>query len=60
MSEYLPDKPFFRPDEVAKYLSVSRATIYRWIDEGRLQSVRIGEKVVRVRRESVLQLVREN
>ena len=60
MTEYLPDKPFFRPDEVAKYFSVSRATVYRWIDEGRLQSVRIGEKVVRVRRESVLRLVREN
>ena len=41
MTEYLPDKPFFRPDEVAKYFSVSKSTVYRWIDEGRLQSVKV-------------------
>ena len=36
------------PDEVAKYFSLSVKTIYRWIDEGRLDAIKIGDKTLRI------------
>lgn len=48
----LPNKELLRPDEVAEYFSVSRSTIYLWIDHGIL----IAEKyrgTVRIPREAV-------
>ena len=54
MSE-LPNKELLRPDEVAKYLSVSRKTIYLWIDTGKLDAVRIS-RLIRIPRKSVLDL----
>jgi excisionase family DNA binding protein len=41
----LPDKPLLRPDEVAKFWSVSVKTIYRWIDTGIIQAVKKGGTV---------------
>ncbi len=49
----LPDKALLRPDEVAIYFSVSVSTIYRWIDTGELDAVKIGRGSVRIPRESV-------
>jgi excisionase family DNA binding protein len=50
----LPDKDFFTPKEAAKYLGVSRPTIYRWIEEGTLEGVfRIGDKLLRIPQEAV-------
>jgi len=46
----LPDKSLLRPDEVAKFWSVSVKTIYRWIDLGILPGVKKGG-AVRVPRE---------
>ncbi|OPY05430.1 helix-turn-helix transcriptional regulator [Syntrophorhabdus aromaticivorans] len=60
MTEYLPDKPFFRVDEVAKYFSVSKSSVYRWIDEGRLQSVKVAGSTVRIRRADILEAEKEN
>ena len=37
----LPDKRFFRPDEVAAILAFSRRTVYRMIRQGRLPSIRL-------------------
>jgi excisionase family DNA binding protein len=35
-------KRFYRPDEVALLLALSRRTIYRMIRDGRLPSVKLG------------------
>ena len=37
-----PSKKFFRPDEVAQFLALSRRTIYRMMRDGRLPSFRPG------------------
>lgn len=46
----LPEKELLRPDEVAKFWSVSVKTIYRWIDLGIIPGVKKGG-TVRVPRE---------
>lgn len=52
----LPEKELLRPDEVAKYFSVSLRTVYDWIDSGRIDAVRIaGAKLLRIRRETVIE-----
>jgi len=55
-----PDKPYFRPDELARLFDVSRSTVYRWIEEGRLPSVKIAGSTVRIEREAVLKIIEEN
>jgi excisionase family DNA binding protein len=47
---YLPAKALLRPDEVARFWSVSTKTIYRWIDMGILDAVKMGG-TIRVPRE---------
>ncbi|MBX3302689.1 MAG: helix-turn-helix domain-containing protein [Nitrospira sp.] len=46
-----------RIQEAAKLLSVSKWTIYRWIDEGRLRGTKIGRGSLRVFRTSVEELI---
>jgi excisionase family DNA binding protein len=53
MSE-LPDKAFFRPDEAAEYYGVARATIYKWVFEGKIEAIKLGEKTIRIPREAIL------
>lgn len=48
----LPDRHYLRPDEVAEFLSVSLATVYRWRDIGILVGVKING-TLRITRESV-------
>lgn len=60
MTDYLPDKPYFRLDEVARLFDVSRSTLYRWIEEGRLPSVKIAGKAVRIEREALLKIIEDN
>lgn len=57
MTKYadLPEKTLLRPDEVARFFSVSIRTVYGWVDMGRLQGNKYG-KVLRIYRESVLRL----
>ena len=57
MTATLPQKELLRPDEVAKYLSLSIKTIYRWIECGRLDAVKIGGRCVRIPRESVEKVI---
>lgn len=54
------DKPLLRVGEAAELLNVSRWTIYRWIEEGRLEATRIGSNSLRVFRQSVTALIEEN
>ena len=49
-----------RVSEAAEALNVSRWTIYRWIDEGRLEATKIGRGSLRVFGSSVQSLVEEN
>ena len=49
-----------RVSEAAEALNVSRWTIYRWIEEGRLEATKIGRGSLRVFGSSVQSLVEEN
>ncbi len=53
----LPKKTLLRPDEVAAFFSISIETLYRWANEGKLESVKIGKKL-RFYREDVVRLAR--
>ena len=54
----LPDKSFFRCDEVARILDVSRRLVYRWIRTGILPAVRYGGSI-RIRREDLERICQE-
>ena len=49
-----------RVGQAAEALNVSRWTIYRWIEEGRLHATKIGKGSVRIFGESVDALVESN
>ncbi len=51
------DKPLLRVGEAAQSLNVSRWTIYRWIEEGRLEATKMGRGSLRVFQESMRELV---
>jgi len=52
----LPLKKTFRPDEIAAFLSLSRRTVYRWIERGDLPSFRASGSI-RVLREDLIKAV---
>lgn len=54
------DQPLLRVKEAAQLLKVSKWTIYRWIDEGRLEATKIGGGSLRIFRLSVMALVDAN
>ncbi|MCA9472686.1 MAG: helix-turn-helix domain-containing protein [Nitrospirales bacterium] len=54
------DKQLLRVGEAAQALNVSRWTIYRWVDEGRLEATKIGKGSLRIFRASVNTLVQDN
>lgn len=49
-----------RVGEAAEVLNVSRWTIYRWVEEGRLEATKIGKGSLRVFEKSVQRLVETN
>lgn len=53
-------KVLLRVNEAAEALSVSRWTIYRWVEEGKLKGTKIGKGSLRVQKESVAQLIDQN
>lgn len=53
----LANKRFFRPDEVAQLLALSRRTVYRMIRDGRISGVRWGSGPWRIPREVLLALL---
>lgn len=55
----LSEKERLRPDEVAKILECSRSTIYRYVNTGLLQAVRIGPRKMWIIGESVRECQRE-
>jgi len=46
-----------RPAEVARRLSVSRDTVYRWFWEGKLQGVKLTKGSLRILESSVLHMI---
>ena len=49
----LPEKEWYRPDEVAKHYDVSLSAIYQWIQEGKLNAEKICGKTIRIPRQSI-------
>ena len=49
---------FYTPDELAALLKVTRQAIYNWIQQGRMEAVRIG-RTVRIPGAEVERLLRE-
>lgn len=49
-------KDYYRPDEVAIYFSISRRTVYRWIETGKIKAVKVG-KMLRVSREALENII---
>lgn len=47
-------------DEAATLLNVSRWTIYRWVQEGRLDATKIGKGSLRILLPSVVTLIEQN
>lgn len=54
------DTPLLRVHEAAKLLRVSKWTVYRWIEEGRLRATKIGRGSLRIFRVSLTALIDEN
>jgi excisionase family DNA binding protein len=55
MANNLPDKELLRPDEVAKFYSVSDKTVRGWIVTGKLMAVKV-VKGWRIHRQDALDL----
>ena len=54
------NKQLLRVGEAADVLAESRWTIYRWVEEGRLEGTKIGRGSLRVFRTSLERLVQNN
>ena len=53
----LLDKRLLRVDEAAKVLNVSRWTVYRWVEDGRLGGTRLGAGSLRIFSNTVAALI---
>ncbi len=49
---------YYTPEELAAMLKVTRQAIYNWVQQGRLEAVRIG-RTVRIPSEEVERVLRE-
>jgi len=54
------NKQLLRVNEAAQALNVSRWTVYRWVEEGKLSATKIGNQSLRVIGNSVEKLISEN
>ena len=54
------EKTLLRVGEAADLLAVSRWTIYRWLEEGRLEGTKIGRGSLRIFASSIERLVDKN
>ncbi len=60
MDPLFQPKRFYRPDEVAAILALSRRTVYRMIHDGRLPGTKWGSGPWRIPRESLAALFPED
>ena len=54
--ELIQKKRFLRPDEVAELLLINRRTVYRMIQDGRLDGIDLTKRPWRIPREAVIKL----
>jgi excisionase family DNA binding protein len=54
------NKQLLRVNEAAVVLNVSRWTVYRWVEEGKLEGTKIGKGSLRIFHESITGLIQEN
>ena len=54
------NKQLLRVNEAARVLNVSRWTVYRWVEEGKLAATKIGRQSLRVIGNAVDKLIAEN
>ena len=54
----IQEREFYTVSEAARVLDVSRTTIWRWIDEGKLPAYRVGGRTIRIRRQDVDEMLR--
>jgi excisionase family DNA binding protein len=53
-------KTLLRVEEAADLLAVSRWTVYRWVEEGKLRGTKIGRGSLRIFHESIADLIESN
>lgn len=56
----LQQKRLLRVDEAARILNVSRWTVYRWVDAGRLGGTRLGAGSLRIFSDTVVALIQSH
>jgi excisionase family DNA binding protein len=54
------EKLLLRVDEAAELVGVSRWTIYRWVEEGRLEGTKLGRSTLRIFHASLLAMVEQS
>lgn len=54
----LPEKATFRPGELPRHLPISRATVYRLIEEGKIYPVERFNKKIIIPRDSLVVFLR--
>ena len=57
IEELVPAKPFFRIDEVAELLCVHHNTVRAWINDGKVDHVRLATGGIRVPRPALVQFL---
>lgn len=55
----LPEKAYYRPDEIAEYYQVSRSTVYLWIETGKISAVKVMGTTIRIPREALSIMVEQ-
>ena len=53
----IPEKRSFRTDEVAEICGVSRRTVQRWCESGFIDFIRIGPKLIKIKRECIIKII---
>lgn len=56
-TDCLPRKPFFRPGEAASIFCRHTRTVYRWVDEGKIDAVRTPGGGLLIPRASIITIV---
>lgn len=53
----LPKKALYTPREVADFFRITVSAVYKWHDEGKIKGLKISEKVLRIPRQEVVEII---